>query len=1044
MSKTAKIFFSIGVILLCFNIFYRLFYLNKQQEADVQSIAGKIEYCFMQSDMLAKEWLKTEHEETFLQNLWRVGVPPEWDEREVSFMLFRGDSMLYWSNYHFTDRINIRTLTLRDELQDKSGIYVFRKFVEGEKSALIAINLSFYHNHLNDFIFDGTENISVLGRSEAMQNADSALFALSDSIFICPKVLTRTPLWVSLCGWVAVVILIILLCGWLLRITSKRNVFLLTALFLVALTTFTMLFICIFSYNEAANGWSVQKCLSTDNLTLNLNNLVIIFSFALIYAAYLFNVRHKIKYAVKRLRGVYLQYVALVLTVLFVNSVVLFFHYAMVNFIYESNTNIELYIITNWEFNTFIFYGICALFGATRILFNRFVREVYSDINIAVTIIVSTIILALMIIPVEESIRNTGYILLCFHTTFLIVSSFRIPYNKAFIINVSVFAIYIMLFSIVESDNVARRNAAEYAGQLSRKEGNTSPSFRKFSYYIVTQYNFDVNENNSFDPLQLNRVIEYKRDTSLLQDGFRHFIFHQKDEGVVVVSYRRTSLIDLIAYFAYLFFFLYFSVEVILRLVGFKWQGRLRSRFADKIRFSIVGIVVLTMLLVIVVMVINTFATFDTSRRQVINNLMRSAMESYNNYNKKYTADKDSLLISWFNSSDVSYGKMINIYDKDGNFLISSLPAGISSFKMNDNAFAELNGKQIPFYYYEFIFDKTKYNSSYIPCNRDGERIGYLNIVQPVGDGDVSSDPFMNVLANLLNILTIVILIAVILSVVLYKNLTRGVNSLSEGIGNIAALKRIEPIRENDEISVLINQYNKMLDYLEESYEKLARSEREGAWRDMALQVAHEIKNPLTPMKLKIQMLQRAKDRGLSDLDQRIDSTLVLLLEQIDLLSKIATEFSDFSRMSETKREQVSLTGMLNHIKELFDNSEEVEVELNQGESELIIMADYHQLQRVFINLVKNAIQANASIVTISVAVEQGRSVTVSVKDNGAGIADEYIDRIFEPHFTTKSSGTGLGLSIAKQIISNFSGTISVESSLGSGTTFVITMPILM
>ena len=211
----------------------------------------------------------------------------------------------------------------------------------------------------------------------------------------------------------------------------------------------------------------------------------------------------------------------------------------------------------------------------------------------------------------------------------------------------------------------------------------------------------------------------------------------------------------------------------------------------------------------------------------------------------------------------------------------------------------------------------------------------------------------------------------------------------------------------------------------------------------MAKQVAHEIKNPLTPMKLSIQMLQRSKNDGAEDLDERIDKVSKTLIEQIDTLSNIATEFSSFAQMPKSNIERINLQQLLESVADLYQNSEaDVRLEI-QADRPSIIQADKEQMLRVFNNLIKNGIQAipedREPVIVIGLIENEGRWVA-SIKDNGSGIPEDLQDKIFVPNFTTKSSGMGLGLAMVKNIIETVNGKISFISESEVGTTFYISL----
>jgi nitrogen fixation/metabolism regulation signal transduction histidine kinase len=248
-----------------------------------------------------------------------------------------------------------------------------------------------------------------------------------------------------------------------------------------------------------------------------------------------------------------------------------------------------------------------------------------------------------------------------------------------------------------------------------------------------------------------------------------------------------------------------------------------------------------------------------------------------------------------------------------------------------------------------------------------------------------------------------------------------------------------------DEIGHLIVEYNLMVEQLSQKAELLAKSERESAWREMAKQVAHEIKNPLTPMKLSVQYLLRSWNEKDPDWEDRLHRLSDTLIQQIDTLSDIATAFSDFAKMPKSNNEKIELNETISHAIELYKDYDNIQINFTADENKTYnIFADQKQLLRVFNNLIKNSIQSfeinKNGFVDIDI-VEQSQQYIIHFRDNGCGIPKEQQAMIFVPNFTTKSKGTGLGLAMVKNIILNLGGDITFESEEGKGTVFTIVLP---
>lgn len=303
-----------------------------------------------------------------------------------------------------------------------------------------------------------------------------------------------------------------------------------------------------------------------------------------------------------------------------------------------------------------------------------------------------------------------------------------------------------------------------------------------------------------------------------------------------------------------------------------------------------------------------------------------------------------------------------------------------------------------------------------------------------------------NFLIRFGQVYTFMLLISIALSYFLSSYITKTLKIISDKIEETQLNQRNEKIVIEDgskEINLLINSYNNMVDKLQESASVLAQSEREQAWREMAKQVAHEIKNPLTPMRLTVQSFQRKFDPSDPNITQKLDDYTKTILQQIDTMTAVAGAFSNFATMPAQQNETLNVVRIVKMALEIFN---EDYIQFSALEDEIIAKLDRTQLIRVITNLVKNAIQAipeeqeNKQVfVTVF---RQGDDVKIAVKDNGKGISVENQKRVFEPKFTTKSSGMGLGLAIIKNIIENYNGTITFETEPNVGTEFLVSFPI--
>jgi nitrogen fixation/metabolism regulation signal transduction histidine kinase len=340
--------------------------------------------------------------------------------------------------------------------------------------------------------------------------------------------------------------------------------------------------------------------------------------------------------------------------------------------------------------------------------------------------------------------------------------------------------------------------------------------------------------------------------------------------------------------------------------------------------------------------------------------------------------------------------------------------------------------------------DGISFQSSYSYINDPKfKRIGILEVQFTQDNSEIESE-LREFITRLSLVYLLMFIIAIALAYFLSSYITRSIKTISDKMQQTKLNKRNEKIILNSassEIAILVDAYNSMIDELTESAVKLAKSEREQAWREMAKQVAHEIKNPLTPMRLTVQSFERKFNPTDENAKEKLTEYSQTLIQQIDVMSSIASAFSDFAKMPTQKRERIEVIGVVKLALDIFNENY---ITYQHSEKELFANLDKTQLIRIVTNLVKNADQASDNkenqIVEVKVASERNQ-LKITVSDNGKGISDEVKNLIFEPKFTTKSSGMGLGLPMIKNIIEAYDGTISFTSKEGIGTVFTVILP---
>jgi signal transduction histidine kinase len=554
---------------------------------------------------------------------------------------------------------------------------------------------------------------------------------------------------------------------------------------------------------------------------------------------------------------------------------------------------------------------------------------------------------------------------------------------------------------------------------------------------------------------------EYVEDYRFFKsDSYSHTLF-RNGNVTVVISRPVVSVQDIIITFAYLFAFIFVFSNLILFLfrkpvlktpAGFNFRQKMQLSFISilLVSFTLIGFVTASL-------------TIRQYKARHYENIKEKLNSIYLELENKISAEK-ILTSEWRDSSNNTLEKTlvglsnifnadINLFDPYGYLISTSRPEifyrNLISKRMDNIAFINLFILRKSEYFQEEKIANLKYVSGYIPFyNTENEVLTYLNLpyfrMQSVLAREIS-----NMIVAVINFTLLLIVIAMSLAVFISGRLTSPLAVLSSRLAAVELGKKSEHLfyKGNDEVGELVKQYNLMVDELDQSAQKLANSEREYAWREMAKQIAHEIKNPLTPMKLNIQQLYKSWTDEVPGFEKKLERFTRNQIEYIDNLSSIASAFSSFAKIPEANPVAVNLLEQIRITLELFKNSDNISFRVVSPYTEnMVINADKEQINSIFSNLIKNGIQSIPAgkegliKVTLEKKIEK---VLVSVSDNGTGIPESLKQKMFTPNFTTKSSGTGLGLSIVKRYVENAGGKIWFESESDKGTMFFIEFPLM-
>lgn len=539
-----------------------------------------------------------------------------------------------------------------------------------------------------------------------------------------------------------------------------------------------------------------------------------------------------------------------------------------------------------------------------------------------------------------------------------------------------------------------------------------------------------------------------------IEDGYKDLAY-RNGEITVLMGTLLPKPLDKATTFSYLFMFYIILGGVLLvcwwLLVE---QGGLQWTLRSKVRSTLILFVLIGSVFFgfgARQLLVNSFAQrVDSDLREKTHSVLVELQHKVGNRDR-FSEDMKTELDYLLRKFSKVFFSDITLYDLEGSLLATSRPqlfdAGLIGKRMAPAAFKSIALEGTSEFIHNERIGGLTYRSAYVPFMNDkGKVLAYLDLPYFARQSELDNG-LSALLVAIVNLFALLFALSMLAALFISNWTTRPLAILERSLAKVDLASTNSPLKYGgkDEIGRLVEVYNDKVNELKESAERLARSERESAWREMARQVAHEIKNPLTPMKLSIQHFKRTWSPDVPDAQDKLNRFSEGMVGQIDTLSRIAEEFAHFAQMPPSRDEKMDLADAARNAMELFKGSEDVEVSLTVApDSETFVVADSDHLVRVFNNLIKNAVQAIPEDIEGQIRIDvksDEKNVLVSVHDNGNGIPDEIRERIFMPNFTTRSTGMGLGLAMVKRMVENSGGEVWFESTIGQGTTFYVSLP---
>ncbi len=588
---------------------------------------------------------------------------------------------------------------------------------------------------------------------------------------------------------------------------------------------------------------------------------------------------------------------------------------------------------------------------------------------------------------------------------------------------------------------------------------NEAKVFTAIEQYATAKYinNVLIKQSGPYNfPTHLNKLTNSKTldCVQINKNGYTHFIRNIRKGSAVVLSNKTKTNYDLLTSFSYVFCFWGGLLLLSQIVLIFSRKERLEWSLAFKIQVASVALVALSLLFFGVISVLFVSRQYNAfTDRTIIEkaHAMEGELASKTKSLKDFSSAENILFLE---SLSLKLSKMfetdINIYDSKGFLLASSKPKlfslGLLSKQINSMALLKIRAGNESLFSQKETIGTLSFNSTYLPLrNGRGDLFGYLNIQHFNKQRELEMQ-IQQFIVAIMNVFLLLLCVAIIISLLISNRLVQPLKQLQLKVKQIQFSNRNQHIQysNQDEIGEIVSAYNGKLDELELAIKQLKANERESAWRDVAKQVAHEIKNPLTPIKLSVQHLLRLYDPSNPASQEKLQTVVQSIIEQIDALTKITNDFSNFAQVPHPVKQNVDIISLTQSCVSVLELTEKIDFIISTELKTYVVLIDKEQWIQVMNNLLKNAIQACGGIENAKITIQikaHKQGFIIEISDTGCGMDADKLSKVFTPYFTTKSSGSGIGLSIVKQIVENHGGQITCDSKEGQGSTFAVMVP---
>ncbi len=1019
----------VAVVLIVTQLLFDNLVVKQQLKAD--EIGRRIDLSIRSVEGIVEKWHSGEYSEHDIDSLWSSHLGAEADINSPALILFSDDTVRYWQGEIPSGEVfNLGSSSTIDSLPQSVVLSFSRS--EGRTRSLIIVPLLGLDGIYNDYLFPFLRRAPKVTapRADGLGNLVEVRGKSFTARYMCLRQISYV---INIMGWMGVFLVLYYIRVRVGRRATPENILRKVATLAVLFTIARIILYNVEVPQGASNSWSSLSSLLVTYIILYL-------FFELPYMAR-FKLRRKMQSS-----SVVFRYVMIVIFSVIVSISALYLYRVSYNVIHETIGVVSLKNMLELDLDLVLVYVVYAILSSIVVVYCLAIAVIFSSIDFKVRMLIHIVIFIISTIIFGYSLVSA--LLLATIISLMIVIITNISTKRSagalFLIVVLFASTYASIFTIVETNASHLGRAREYA-DLLLKNGVDNTNIPTGVWYVeIGRSGNCTAENSRYEVGVIDRLSELSDNEVAYLDDRVH-VYTSNDSRVVIVSMRYYGVLEALTLWCYITLILLFICSSIIQLSAisvYSMYNRhsLIYRVRAALFFSALISVTASLVFVVYMLIrgehsINSRALGNTTLE------LKAALDS-SLLQDEVTLDR---VLDWVQDPLNKVAELsVGVYGADYRLRYSygSLELGTL---LDDELYAQLlyDGRFVS----EMVIEGGDRVEFAVPIIGNDGVVAYLVVAaRNYAVSGMRVTFWSHVQGGIVNLSIAVLLFSLLISIILYRRISKPLRVLYDGVSKIGDLRKINAVDSEllgNEIGAIIIQYNSMVEYIHSNYKQIIESEREGAWREAARQIAHEIKNPLTPMKLRIELMQYYRQADPERFNRQMDDALELLKNNVDILSNIASDLSDIARTKAGEFHSADICKVLTNVSSLYGSMGSVRIRLKGDmESTILVKADYVSLSRVFLNLIKNASEAMqwSGVVDVDLSVK-GSMVVVEVRDRGPGLSEENLQRLFKYNFSTKVNGSGLGLTICKGIVIGYGGTITARNHSDGGAVFTVSLP---